>query len=83
MLNAFRPELIYLSAGFDAHRDDELANLGWVESNFALLTARILDVANRHAKGRIISMLEGGYALKALARSVGARVGVLLGAVDA
>jgi acetoin utilization deacetylase AcuC-like enzyme len=82
-LEAFRPELVYISAGFDAHRDDDMANLGWVESDYAWLTARILEVANRHAKGRIISMLEGGYALHALARSVGAHVGVLLGAIDA
>ncbi len=82
-LNAFRPELIYISAGFDAHRDDDMANLGWVEADYAWLTARLVEVAERHAQGRIISMLEGGYALHALARSVGAHVGVLLGAVDA
>jgi acetoin utilization deacetylase AcuC-like enzyme len=82
-LDAFRPELIYISAGFDAHRDDDMANLGWIESDYAWLTARILDVAHRHARGRIISMLEGGYALHALARSAGEHVGVLLGAVDA
>ena len=82
-LDAFRPELIYISAGFDAHRDDDLANLNWVESDCAWLTARILDAAHRHAKGRIISILEGGYALYALAQSVGVHVGVLLGAVDA
>ena len=82
-LDAFRPELIYISAGFDAHRDDDMANLGWVEADYAWLTARVLEVANRHAKGRVISMLEGGYDLHALARSVGAHVGVLLGALDA
>lgn len=82
-LEAFRPELIYISAGFDAHRDDDMASLGWVENDYAWLTARILEVANRHAMGRIISTLEGGYALYALARSVGEHVGVLLGAVDA
>jgi acetoin utilization deacetylase AcuC-like enzyme len=82
-LKAFRPELIYVSAGFDAHRDDDMANLGWVENDYAWVTARLLEVANRHSQGRIISLLEGGYALPALARSVGAHVGVLLGAVDA
>ena len=82
-LDAFRPELIYISAGFDAHRDADLANLGWVESDYAWLTARILDVAHRHAMGRIISILKGGYPLHALAQSVGVHVGVLLGAVDA
>lgn len=82
-LDAFRPELIFISAGFDAHRDDDMANLGWVESDYAWLTARIVEVADRHAKGRIVSVLEGGYELRALARSVGVHVGVLLGAVDA
>lgn len=82
-LDNFRPELIYISAGFDAHRDDDMANLGWVENDYAWVTARLLEVANRHAGGRIISVLEGGYALHALARSVGAHVGVLLGAIDA
>ncbi len=82
-LEAFQPEMIYISAGFDAHRDDDMANLGWVEDDYAWLTARLLDVANRHANGRMVSMLEGGYALHALARSVAAHVGVLIGAVDA
>jgi acetoin utilization deacetylase AcuC-like enzyme len=82
-LESFRPEIIFISAGFDAHRDDDMANLGWVEADYAWLTARIVDVAERHAKGRIVSVLEGGYALDALARSVAAHVGVLLGVVDA
>jgi len=82
-LEAFRPELIFISAGFDAHRDDDMANLGWLEADYAWLTARIVEVADRHAKGRIVSVLEGGYHLHALARSVGAHVGVLLGAIDA
>lgn len=82
-LEAFRPEMLYISAGFDAHRDDDMANLGWLESDYAWLTARLAEVADRHARGRIVSVLEGGYALPALARSVGMHVGVLLGAVDA
>ena len=82
-LEAFRPEMIFISAGFDAHRDDDMANLGWVEADYAWVTARLVDVAERHAKGRIVSMLEGGYDLRALARSVGAHVGVLLGVIDA
>ena len=81
-LESFRPELIFISAGFDAHRDDDMANLGWVEADYAWLTARIVAVAERHAKGRIVSVLEGGYALHALARSVAAHLGVLLGALD-
>ena len=73
-LDAFKPEIIYVSAGFDAHRADELAGLAWVEDDYAWVTEKILDVADRHAKGRVISLLEGGYALQALARSVGAHV---------
>ena len=82
-LDAFRPEIIFISAGFDAHRDDDMANLGWVEADYAWITARLVEVANRHAQGRMVSVLEGGYALPALARSVGVHVGVMLGAVDA
>ena len=82
-LEAFRPEMIFISAGFDAHRDDDMANLGWVDADYAWVTARLVDVAERHANGRIVSMLEGGYDLRALARSVGAHVGVLLGVIDA
>jgi len=82
-LEAFRPEMLFISAGFDAHRDDDMANLGWVDADYAWLTARLVEVADRHAGGRIVSVLEGGYALHALARSVGMHVGVLLGAVDA
>jgi acetoin utilization deacetylase AcuC-like enzyme len=81
-LEAFRPEMIFISAGFDAHRDDDMANLGWVEADYAWLTAQLVEVADRHAKGRIVSVLEGGYDLHALARSVGVHVGVLLGAID-
>ena len=73
-LDEFKPEIIYVSAGFDAHRADELAGLAWVEDDYAWVTEKILDVADRHAKGRVISLLEGGYALQALARSVGAHV---------
>ncbi|MEO8384652.1 MAG: histone deacetylase family protein [Betaproteobacteria bacterium] len=82
-LEAFRPEMIFISAGFDAHRDDDMGNLGWVEADYAWITARLVEVANRHAQGRIVSVLEGGYALHALARSVGAHVGVMMGAIDA
>jgi acetoin utilization deacetylase AcuC-like enzyme len=73
-LDKFRPQMLFISAGFDAHREDELANLGWVEADYAWLTARIVEVAERHAGGRIVSMLEGGYALDALGRSVAAHV---------
>ena len=76
-LDAFAPELILISAGFDAHADDPLAGLCWSEADYAWLTGRICDVADRHAGGRVVSVLEGGYDLAALARSVEAHVGVL------
>ena len=76
-LDEFKPEMIFISAGFDAHRDDDLGQLGLVEQDYAWITQRIKDVAQRHAKGRIVSALEGGYNLNALARSVEAHVRVL------
>ena len=82
-LEKFRPQMIFISAGFDAHRDDDLANLSWTETDYAWVTARILEVADKHASGRIVSMLEGGYAFDALGRSVAAHIAVLIGARDA
>jgi len=76
-LEAFRPQMVFVSAGFDAHREDDLGQLGLVEQDYAWLTQRIKDVARRHAKGRIVSCLEGGYNLSALARSVEAHLRVL------
>ncbi len=76
-LEAFRPELVIVSAGFDAHREDELGQLGLNENDYVWITSRIREVADRHAKGRIVSLLEGGYNLDALARSVEAHVRVL------
>ncbi len=73
-LEAFRPQMIFISAGFDAHRDDELGQLGLVEADYAWITRRLKEVAARHAQGRIVSCLEGGYHLEALARSVEAHV---------
>ena len=78
-LDAFKPEMVFISAGFDAHREDELGQLGLVESDYEWLTERIKDIALRHAKGRIVSCLEGGYALSALGRSVEAHIRVLAG----
>jgi acetoin utilization deacetylase AcuC-like enzyme len=69
-LEAHRPEMIFISAGFDAHREDDLGQMGLVEQDYVWITHRIMDVARRHAKGRIVSCLEGGYNLGALARSV-------------
>jgi acetoin utilization deacetylase AcuC-like enzyme len=68
-LEAHRPEIIFISAGFDAHRDDPLANLQFIESDYAWATQQLLQVADRHASGRIVSSLEGGYDLSALGRS--------------
>ena len=77
-LDDFRPELVLFSAGFDAHARDPLANLNWVEDDFAWITAAVLDVAEAHAGGRVVSTLEGGYDLEGLAASVAAHVGVLM-----
>ena len=79
-LDEFRPQLVYVSAGFDAHRADDMAGLRWVEEDYAWITRRIVEVAERHAGGRIVSCLEGGYHLFHLARSVAAHVRELAGA---
>ena len=76
-LEAFQPEMIFISAGFDAHREDDMGQMGLVENDYAWITHRIKDVARRHAKGRIVSCLEGGYCLSALGRSVEAHIRVL------
>ena len=74
----FAPDLVLISAGFDAHKDDPLANLRLVEPDFAWATAKIAEIAAKHANGRLVSMLEGGYNLAALARSVGVHVKALM-----
>jgi acetoin utilization deacetylase AcuC-like enzyme len=79
-LDAFKPQLIYISAGFDAHREDDMGNLGLVEADYAWVTQQLMKVAERHSQGRVISCLEGGYVLSPLARSVAAHVRVLIGA---
>lgn len=76
-LHAFKPELVLVSAGFDAHRDDDLGQLGLVEADYAWITTQLVAVAKAHAGGRIVSCLEGGYDLRALANSVEAHVRVL------
>jgi len=68
-LDAHRPEIIFVSAGFDAHRDDPLANLQLTEADYAWVTRELVGIARRHAGGRIVSTLEGGYELSALGRS--------------
>ena len=78
-LERFRPQLIVISAGFDAHRDDDMSQLLWTEADYAWVTQQLVDVAQRHCRGRIVSTLEGGYDLNSLARSVLAHVKVLGG----
>ena len=78
-LESFRPQMLFISAGFDAHREDDLAQLGLVEADYEWITQRVMGVAQRHAEGRIVSCLEGGYNLSALGRSVAAHVRALAG----
>ena len=68
--DAFKPELVIISAGFDAHRDDPLASMGLTEEGYADLTSIVAGIATRHCRGRLLSSLEGGYNLTALAASV-------------
>jgi len=76
-LEEFGPQLIFVSAGFDAHREDDLGQMSLVEADYAHITGRLLELATRHCGGRLVSSLEGGYNLSALARSVVAHVRVL------
>ncbi len=77
-LTDFAPELLIVSAGFDAHRYDPLANLNFDAEDFAWVTRRLMDLADSTARGRIVSVLEGGYDLRGLQESVAAHVGVLM-----
>ena len=79
-LDDFRPSLIIISAGFDAHRRDPLAQLMLVEDDYAWITGRLADCARRHADGRLVSSLEGGYDLQALGASAAAHVRALMAA---
>ncbi|MEO8937655.1 MAG: histone deacetylase family protein [Burkholderiaceae bacterium] len=76
-LEAFAPQMLFISAGFDAHREDDLGQMRLVEADYAWITEQLMIVADRHAQGRIVSCLEGGYNLSALGRSVAAHVKVL------
>jgi acetoin utilization deacetylase AcuC-like enzyme len=78
-LAEFEPQLIMVSAGFDAHQADEMANLNLVDRDYAWVTRRLCEQAERSAQGRIVAALEGGYNLHALARSVEAHLKALLG----
>lgn len=77
-LSRFRPEFILISAGFDAHRDDPLAAMMLTESDFAAMTRSVLDMAAEHCAGRVVSVLEGGYNLRALAASVEAHLSEMI-----
>jgi acetoin utilization deacetylase AcuC-like enzyme len=78
-LNKFKPELLLISAGFDAHKDDPLASIGLVEDDYRWVTQALMDIADRTCNGRLVSVLEGGYNLKALAASVAIHVKTLMG----
>jgi acetoin utilization deacetylase AcuC-like enzyme len=77
-LDAFRPDLVLVSAGFDAHKNDPLAQLLLDENDYTWVTEKLLEIAYRHANGRFIATLEGGYDLAALGASVAAHVRVLM-----
>ena len=77
-LDAFAPEMIFVSAGFDGHAEDALGHLRLVEADYEWLTSQIKHIADKHCGGKIVSMLEGGYALSALSRSVVAHIKALM-----
>ncbi len=76
-LQDFQPEMIFVSAGFDAHRDDEMAHLQFDDEDYIWVTQQIKELADKYASGRIVSVLEGGYELNSLARCVGAHIEAL------
>ncbi|TFG86815.1 MAG: histone deacetylase family protein [Hyphomicrobiales bacterium] len=82
-LRTFAPDLIMISAGFDAHRDDPLANLMWTEADFGWVTAEICKIAAECCEGRVVSTLEGGYDLDGLANSLGAHLDALIAHAEA
>ena len=75
----FKPEMIFVSAGFDAHASDEMSDLVFSDADYRWLTELILDVAKTYADGRLVSVLEGGYDLHSLARCAAAHVKILAG----
>lgn len=77
-IRAFRPQLVLVSAGFDAHQNDPLANLCLGSEDYAWITAKLVELANHHAEGRLVSTLEGGYDVAALASSAAAHVEALM-----
>ncbi|MGA7386996.1 MAG: histone deacetylase family protein [Pseudolabrys sp.] len=77
-LREFKPDVFIISAGFDAHTRDPLANLNLVEADFSWVTKKLMEIAETSAKGRVVSLLEGGYDLQGLSRSVAAHVSALM-----
>ena len=77
-IDGFKPDLVIISAGFDAHRRDPLGNLNLVEADYAWATRKLMELAQKHCGGRVVSVLEGGYDLEGLARSVAAHVTTLM-----
>jgi acetoin utilization deacetylase AcuC-like enzyme len=77
-LDGFAPDLVIISAGFDAHMRDPLANLNFLEPDYTWATQKLMELADRRANGRVVSLLEGGYDLEGLSRSVGAHVTALM-----
>jgi acetoin utilization deacetylase AcuC-like enzyme len=77
-LRAFKPDILIVSAGFDAHTRDPLANLNLVEADYTWVTQKLMEIADQSANGRVVSLLEGGYDLQGLSRSVAAHVTALM-----
>ncbi|MGC1847105.1 MAG: histone deacetylase family protein, partial [Pseudolabrys sp.] len=77
-LREFKPDFLIISAGFDAHTRDPLANLNLVEADYSWVTKKLMEIADASAKGRVISLLEGGYDLQGLSRSVAAHITALM-----
>jgi acetoin utilization deacetylase AcuC-like enzyme len=77
-LGDFAPDLVIISAGFDAHMRDPLANLNFLEADYTWVTQKLMELADRHADGRVVSVLEGGYDLEGLSKSVAAHVTALM-----
>ena len=78
-LEAFRPQMLFISAGFDAHREDDMAGMALVDADYGWVTQELKALAEKLAQGRIVSVLEGGYALSALGRSAAAHIKALSG----
>ncbi|WP_312854543.1 hypothetical protein [Paludibacterium denitrificans] len=77
LLHDFQPQMLFISAYFDAHREDDMGTMGLVEADYEWVTRHLLQIANQYAEGRVVSVLEGGYDLSSLARSVTAHIKAL------